>query len=364
MKAIGAAGIAGLAGCSGGGSEGDGSGGSNATTTSGSSGGSDSSGVSAAFVYNAEVGDVGWTKAHDDGRQYIEDQFDWIETASTEAVAPGDAAGVFERYAQDGYDAIFGCTFGFMDPMYSVAPDYPDTYFEHCSGYQTRENMGRYYGRLYQSRYLTGVAAGMLTESNTLGYVGSFPIAEVIRQLNAFALGAASVNSEVTMKVRWLNSWMDPPQATQAVNALVDAGADVINNHLSSAASVRTAAENDAWGFTYNTPMPEQGGDYYGGSAVFDWGQFYAPTVESIYNDEWESDAYWGGLDEEVVGVDIGDTVPDDVASEVESVQSSIVAGDTDVWTGSQFEGWSDEELFGDVGSYAEPVEGEVPSSE
>lgn len=344
LKGLGAGGTLALAGCT------------------GDSGSSDAD-VRAAFVYNAEIGDVGWTRAHENGRQAVIDEYDWIETEYTEAVAPGDAAQVFEQYAQDGHDVIFGCTFDFMDPMAEVAPDYPDTYFEHCSGYTTQENMGRYYGRLYQSRYLTGVAAGHLTESNTLGYVASFPIAEVIRQLNAFMLGARSVNPEATMNVRWLNTWMDPPAATQAANALLDEGADVINNHLSSPAAVGTAADNEAWAFTYNTPMAEQGGDYYGGSAVFDWGEFYRPTVEAVNNGEWESDAYWGGLSDGVVGVDIGDSVPDETASAVETAQSEIESGDRSVWADSSLEGESDEYLFGEVSSYVEGVEGEVPSS-
>ena len=345
LKLAGAAGLTGLAGCSGGESE-------------------SSSGVSAAFIYQAEVSDVGWDRAHEDARQAVTEEFDWLETDFSEAVATGDVQRVMEQYIGNGTDVIFGTTFGYMDPMAEMAPDYPYTIFEHCSGFRTEENMGRYYGRLYQARYLCGVAAGLLTETNQMGYVAAFPIPELVRQLNAFMLGARSVNSDVTMSVRWTNEWVNPSAVTQAVNELTDNGADVIGNHQTTTAAVETAAENEAWAFTYTTSMAEAGGDYYGSSALFNWEEFYRPTLEAINNGNWESDAYWEGLESGVVGVDdFGPQVPDDVVSEVESQQESIINGDTNVWEGTEFEGESDEFLFGEMSSYVEGIEGEVPES-
>ena len=344
LKLAGTAGLTSLAGCFG--------------------GESDSSGVSAAFIYQAEVSDVGWDRAHEDARQMVTEEFDWLETEFSEAVATGDVERVIEQYISNGTDVIFGTTFGYMDPMAEMAPDYPDTIFEHCSGFRTEENMGRYYGRLYQARYLCGVAAGLLTESNQMGYVAAFPIPELVRQINAFMLGARSVNPDVTMSVRWTNAWLDPPAVTQAVNALLNEGADVINNHQTSTAAVETAADNEAWAFTYTTSMAEAGGDYYGSSALFNWEEFYGPTLQAVNEGNWESDAYWEGLDAGVVGVDeFGPQVPDDVVSEVESQQESIINGDMTVWEGTEFEGESDEFLFGEMSSYVEGIEGEVPES-
>jgi len=346
LKAAGTAGLVGLAGCSGGGSS------------------SSSEGVSAAFIYQAEVSDVGWDRAHEDARQAVTEEFDWLETEFSEAVATGDVQRVIEQYISSGTDVIFGTTFGYMDPIAEMAPDYPDTVFEHCSGFRTQENMGRYYGRLYQARYLCGVAAGLLTESNQMGYVAAFPIPELVRQINAFMLGARSVNPDVSMSVRWTNAWLDPPAVTQAVNALLDEGADVINNHQTSTAAVQTAADNEAYAFTYTTSMAEAGGDWYGSSALFNWEEFYRPTLQAVNEGNWESDAYWEGLDAGVVGVDdFGPNVPDDVVSEVESQQESIANGDTTVWAGSAFEGESDEFLFGEMSSYVEGIEGSVPES-
>jgi basic membrane protein A len=325
---------------------------------------SSSSGVSAAFIYQAEVSDVGWDRAHEDARQAVTEEFDWLETEFSEAVSTGNVKRVIEQYIGNGTDVIFGTTFGYMDPIAEMAPDYPDTIFEHCSGFRTKENMGRYYGRLYQARYLCGVAAGMLTETNQMGYVAAFPIPELVRQLNAFMLGARSVNPDVTMSVRWTNGWVNPSAVTQSVNALTDNGADVINNHQTTTAAVETATDNEAWAFTYTTSMSEAGGEYYGSSALFNWEEFYRPTLQAVNNGNWESDAYWKGLDAGVVGVDdFGPQVPDDVVSEVETQQQEIIDGDRTVWQGSEFEGESDEFLFGEMGSYVEGIEGEVPES-
>ncbi|MFA1612543.1 BMP family ABC transporter substrate-binding protein [Halobellus rubicundus] len=370
LKAAGGtAGILGLAGCSGGsdGGSGDATESSGSTETSGSTGTTTSSSgeeVNAAFIYQAEVGDVGWDRAHEDARQIVTEEYDWLNTEFSEAVAPGDVQRVIEQYISSGMDVIFGTTFGYMDPMANMAPEYPDTIFEHCSGFRTEENMGRYYGRLYQARYLCGVAAGLLTETNQLGYVAAFPIPELIRQINAFVEGARSVNPDVTAEVRWTNAWVDPPAVTQAVNALTSNGADVINNHQTTTAATQTAAENEAWAFTYTTSMAEAGGDYYGNSAVFNWEEFYAPTLEAIHEGSWESDAYWDGLDAGVVGLgDWGPQVPDDVISEVETVQEELESGDRTVWQDTEFEGESDSFLFSEMQSYVEGVNGEVPSS-
>jgi len=319
--------------------------------------------VTAAFVYNHEASGLGYTQAHDDGRQAVAEEFDWLETEYTESVSGGDAARVIEQYARGDADIVFTTNFAFMDPTHSVATDFPDMKFAHCSGFRQRDNMSRYFGRLYQARYLTGIAAGRLTESNTLGYVASIPIAEVIRQLNAFFLGAQSVNPDVTMKVRWLETFMDPPTATETANALVDEGADVINNHMSTAAPVSTAADNDAWAFTYTTSMADAGGEYYGGSALFDWSEYYRPTLESVHQGTWEADAYWRGLDAGVVSAELGDSVPDDVVSEVEDAESRIVSGDLDIWAGTQFEGEQDTFFFQEMSSYVDGIEGQVPGN-
>ncbi|MEF8980181.1 MAG: BMP family ABC transporter substrate-binding protein, partial [Haloarculaceae archaeon] len=330
-------------------------------STDGEDGGMDT--VRAAWVYNSEVGDLGWSWAHNEGRKATAEEFDWLETDFTEAVAPEDSERIFRQYANDDFDIVFGCTFGYQDPMVTVAEDFPDIYFEHNTGYATRENMGRYMGRIYQARYMAGVAAGMITESNTLGYVAAFPIAEVVRGINAFTLGAASVNDGISTKVRWTNTWFDPPTEQEAANSLIDEGADVMAQHQDSPAAVRAANEGDIWSTGYDAPMGEFGGDKYITSPIWNWEEFYIPTVESVREGAWEADAYWEGLNAGIVDLsEWGPNVPEDVKSEVTDIRSGIESGDIDVWAGSQFEGENDKFLFQDMSSYVEQVEGEVPS--
>ena len=209
-----------------------------------------------------------------------------------------------------------------------------------------------------------GIAAGMLTETDQIGYVGAFPIPELIRQINAFVQGARLTNPDVTADVRWTNAWLDPPAVTQAVNALINDGADVINNHQTSTAAVQTAADNEAYACTYTTSMADAGGEYDGSSAVFNWEEVYKPTVEAVHDGTWESDAYWEGLDTGVVGIDdFGPQVSDEIISEVESYEQELIDGERSVWQGTKFEDESDEFLFGEMSTYVEGIEGEVPSS-
>jgi len=374
LGGLGTAGLAGLAGCSGGdgsdgggdGSDGsDGSDGESDDTESGStetSSGMDS--VSAAWIYISEPGDMGWSWAHDQGRKTVDEKFDWLETNTVEAVEAADAERTIRELTNAGNDVVFATSFEYQDPMYNVAENNPDVVYEHCSGYRTRENMGRYFGRIDQARYLTGVAAGMMTEENSLGYVAAFPISEVIRGINAFTLGAASVNSEVSTKVRWTNSWFDPQTEREAANNLVDEGVDVMAQHQDSSAAVKAAAESDIWATGYDAPMGQFAGDNYITSPIWHWEMFYEPTLQAVRNGTWEPDFYYDGLESGVVDIDDwGTQVPEDVKSEVESLRGDIESGDLDVWAESTFADASVSERFQNMGSFVEQVEGSVPDS-
>jgi len=180
----------------------------------------------AAFIYIGPPGDLGWSYEHDRGRKAVEAEFgDAVETTYIESVEEGpDAARVIRQYAQEGYDMIFATSYGYMDPMYEVAEEFPDVIFEHNSGYKTLDNMATYFGRIYQPRYLAGLVAGSMTEVNSIGYVAAFPIPEVIRGIDAFTLGVREVNPEATVNVVWTNTWYDPVKEREAAIALLDSG--------------------------------------------------------------------------------------------------------------------------------------------
>jgi basic membrane protein A len=369
LGVAGTAGLAGLAGCTGGSGGTGGSEGSGSSDSTESSSGADGSGggsetVKAAWIYNSEVGDLGWSWAHNEGRKAAAERFDWLETDYSEAVAPADAERVVREYTMNGYDIVFGGTFEYMDPMLAVAEENPDTLYEHCAGYKTADNMGRYFGRMYEARYLAGVAAGMVTEADSLGYVAAFPIPEVVRGINAYAAGAASVNEAASVRVQWVNSWFDPPKEREAAQALIDGGVDVMAQHQDSPAAVRAAADAGIWATGYDAPMGEFAGENYLTSPIWHWEVFYEPTLQAVNEGSWESDAYWGGLTDGIVDVDEwGPAVPDEVKSTVQSERKALEAGDLDVWADTAFAGDSDASLFGEMSSYVDNVEGSVPNN-
>lgn len=289
-----------------------------------------------AYVYVGPVGDLGWSYAHDQGRQALEEALDYVETSYSESVAEGpDAARVIRDYADQGYDLIFATSFGYMDAVIEVAEDYPDILFEHCTGYQTADNVAIYDGRGYQGWYLAGITAGRMTESNILGYVAPYPIPEVVRNMNAFLLGARSVNPEAELRPVWINDWFNPPAEREAAQALLDAGADVIARESDSPEPDKLAEENGVYAIGYNAISPDVAPDAVLTAPIWDWGVYYIDTVEAAYKGEWETHAYWGGLADGIMDLaPFGDMVPQDVRDEVNAAKQSIIDGELQPFTG------------------------------
>ncbi|MFW6323840.1 MAG: BMP family ABC transporter substrate-binding protein [Desulfovibrionales bacterium] len=280
------------------------------------------------FVYVSPVGDAGWSYAHDLGRQAIE-EMEGVNTHYVESVPEGaDAGRVIQNMARKGYELIFATSYGYMDPMLKVAKDFPDTVFMHCSGFKRAENMGTYFGRMYQARYLSGMVAGAMTESNTLGYVGAYPIPEVIRGINAFALGARAVNPEAQVRVVWSKTWYDPATEKEAAKSLLDVGADVIAQHQDSPAPQEAAQEKGVYSVGYNTDMSSFAPKSHLTAPVWNWAPFYQNIVEQVRKGTWTSGDYWGGLKEGVVGLaPFGPMVPEDVQEQVLEEKQQIIDG-------------------------------------
>ena len=185
--------------------------------------------IKAGFVYVGPIGDYGWSHAHDVGRKYAESKLNWLETVYVESVPEGDAARIIDRLVvEEKCDVVFTTSFGYMDDTVSAGGKYPDQLFMHCSGFKTSENVGTYFAELYQMYYLNGLMAGALTKSNKIGYVGAFPIPEVVRHINAYALGVKDANPKARVHVRWIFSWYDPAKAREAAEALVADGIDCL----------------------------------------------------------------------------------------------------------------------------------------
>ncbi len=293
--------------------------------------------VKAAFIYVSPVGDAGWTTAHDRARKITEKELSaFLTTAYSESVPEGaQAEQVIERYARQGYNLIFTTSFGHMDPTLNVAKKFPNIIFMHCSGFKMLPNLGTYFGRMYQARYLSGIVAGKMTKSNTIGFVAAHPIPEVIRGINAFALGARSANPKAAVSVVWTQSWYDPPKEREAAEALLDKGADVIAQHQDTPAAQQAAEKRGKWSIGYNTDMRAFAPKAHLTAPIWRWEKIYIPVVQQVKAGTWKSEQLWPGMDAGVVDLaPFNEAVPADVRAQVEKAKGSILSKQWDVFTG------------------------------
>jgi basic membrane protein A len=287
-----------------------------------------------AFVYIGVAGDGGWTYQHDVGRKEMEKEFGIVSTVVENVPEGPDAERVFEDLAKDN-DIIIGTSFGYMDSMVAVAAKHPDKIFLHNTGYKTSDNLATYMGREYQSAYLFGMAAGKMTKNNKLGYVGAFPIPEVVYTINAFTLGAQSVNPDIEVSVVWSNTWFDPTVERQAAVSLLDKGVDVLAAYQDSPAGIQAAAERNVWGIGNDSDMGKYAPETYLTNNVWDWGPYYIDTVKKFMDGTWKSEAYWGAMSTGIVNLaPFGKNVPQDVKDLVDAKQKEIIAGTFEVFTG------------------------------
>ena len=293
--------------------------------------------IKAAWIYVGPVGDAGWSYAHDLGRKAVEAKYGAeIKTSYVESVPEGaDAERVIRDLAQQGNKIIFATSFGYMEPMLKVAKEFPDVKFEHATGYKSSENMRIYDASFYQDTYMAGIVAGSLTKSNTLGFVGSFPIPEVLRNINAFALGAQSVNPKAKVKVVWVSTWFDPPKETEAAQSLINQGADILLQNTDSTAVLQTAEKNGKYAFGWDSDMSAFGPKAHLGSAVANWGPYYIKSIEELKAGTWKTGrTVWGvkeGLNDLIK---LNDVVPAEVKAKVDKVKAGLKDDSFEVFTG------------------------------
>ena len=255
--------------------------------------------IKAGFIYIGPTGDYGWTYAHEVGRQYVMEKFPWLESVIVESVDEGDSARFIDRLVQaENCDIVFTTSFGYMDATVEAGAKYPDTIFMHCSGYKQTENVGTYMGDLYQMYYLNGLMAGALTESNKIGYVAAFPIPELFRHINAFAMGIKATNPDARVYVKWLNAWYGPDQAREAAEAFIAEGCDVLAFTEDSPAVVEVGQEHMEAGdtvytFSHYSPMQAYGEDSVVSGQLIDWGIMYEKTLKDLHDGVWTSEPLW-----------------------------------------------------------------------
>jgi basic membrane protein A len=293
--------------------------------------------IKAAFVYTGPVNDHGWTNAHDDGRKALEQALgSQVETAFTENVPEtADAQRVFEDYARKGFDIIYGTSFGFMDYMLEAAKAFPNVLFDHCSGFKSLPNMGTYYAAEEEPRYVSGMIAGKMTKTNTLGFVGSFPIPEVVRFLNAFAAGVQATNKDAKIHMVWINTWFDPPKEKAGAESMLDLNADVLTGTTDSPALAQAAAARGRYAVGVDYDQASYAPQAILQSDRFIWGPHYINSVKSVMNNTWKPvQAYYHTKDGIVEATPPSDLVPADVAKLAMDVHAQIKAGTFNVWKG------------------------------
>ncbi|CTQ33510.1 BMP family ABC transporter substrate-binding protein [Jannaschia rubra] len=337
--------------------------------------------VKVGFIYVGPVGDGGWTYQHDQGRLAVEEEFgDKVETVYQESVPEGaDAERAITQMALQGADIIFTTSFGFMEATNAVAAKFPDVKFEHATGFMREHpNVSTYDARFYEGRAVLGTIAGHLTETNKIGYIGSFPIPENIQGINAAYLHARKVNPEVEMVVTWAYTWFDPAKEADAARAMIDQGVDVILQHTDSTApqaAAQEANENGGRVFTFGQasdmeafkPLPRVA------SIIDNWAPYYIERVGAVMDGTWEQQATWAGIAGGEVEIgEITDAVPADVKAEAEELIAAMADGNYHPFTGpiNKQDGsvWLEEGETPDDGElasmdfYVEGISGGIPN--
>ena len=287
------------------------------------------------FVYVSPITDAGWVHQHEEGRKAVEKSLgSKVQTTVVENVPEGaDAERVIRDLAQQGNQLIFTPSFGYMEPTLKVARDFPDVKFESVTGYKMAPNVATVNARYYQGRYLAGVLAGRMTQTNLAGYVAGFPIPEVLQGINAFTLGMRSVNPKAQVKVIWLDAWFDPPKERDAAMTLFNQGVDVISFHAASTAVMAAAQERGKMAVAYHSDMRKVAPDAQIAAVTHHWGSYYTRRARAVLDGSWKSANVWGGVKEGMIRIgDFGPKVPKSAQEEVLARQQEISDGKLEVF--------------------------------
>ncbi|MFV8816310.1 BMP family ABC transporter substrate-binding protein [Haliea sp. E17] len=290
-----------------------------------------------AFMHENPVGQGGWTLSHEIARKKLQEHFgDAISTSALDGIAPGgDAERVLTKLARDGNDLIFATSFGFMNSAVRVAKRFPRTTFEHASGYTTARNLGTYQIRAYQGRYLAGYAAGLVSKTGRLGYVGSFPIPEVLRGINAYTLGARAARPDIEVEVVWISTWSDASRSREAADLLIARGADVITHHTETSAAIQAAEQAGVWSVGYQTDRSPFAPQHHLVSIAHNWLPIYIRKVQAVMDGTWKAEVDWVGVEEDATQlVGWGPEVPEEVKAAVAAQRQRMIDGELKVFSG------------------------------
>jgi basic membrane protein A and related proteins len=332
--------------------------------------------VKACFIYIGPIGDGGWTFQHHEGALAVQAAYsDKVEIQFQENVPESaDAERVLTQMALGGCNIIFTTSFGYMDPTNAVAAKFPDVKFEHATGYKREHpNVSTYNARFYEGRAVQGHIAGKMTKSNKIGYIGSFPIPEVVSGINSYYLHAKKANPNVELSVVWAFTWFDPAKEADAAKALIDQGVDVIAAHTDSTAPLAEAAKTEGViGFGQASDMAAYKDGPRVSSIIDNWAPYYVKRVGQLLDGTYAQTDSWEGIAAGEVEIgEITDKVPADVKAEALALRDAIAAGTYHPFTGpiNKQDGtpWlaegavaADGEILG-MNFYVEGITGDIP---
>jgi basic membrane protein A and related proteins len=294
----------------------------------GAAGAANAADVKACWVYVGPIGDYGWSYQHHQGLEAVKKELgDKVETAYAENVAEADSEKTFERFAREGCNIIFATSFGFMDPVLKVAAKFPDVKFEHATGFKTADNVTTYNAKFHEGRYVIGQIAAKMSKTGVAGYIVSFPIPEVVAGINAFMLGAQSVNPDFKVKIVWANTWFDPAKEADAAKVLLSQGADITVQHTDSAAPLQQAEAAGALGFGQASDQIKFAPKAQLTAIVDNWAPYYVRRVNDVLNGTWKSQQSWDGMAEGTVSMAPYTNMPEDVAKMAAETAEAIKTG-------------------------------------
>jgi basic membrane protein A and related proteins len=330
-----------------------------------------------AFVYLGPVKDGGWTQTHDEARLKLEKALgDKIKTTFVETVSEtADSERVFRQLAADGNKLIFACSFGYMEPLQKVAKAFPNVKFEHVNGFKTAPNIVVYEPRFEEGFYLIGTIAGQMTKSNTLGFIGSFPIPSVMRNINAMTLGALAVNPKVKVKPIWINTWYDPGKERQAAETLIAQGADNVAQNTDSPASIRVAQEKGIYAFSVDADMASFGPKAQLTGSTEDWSGYYIAETKKVLDGTWTGQRHtrWGLKEGMVVMAPLNSAIPPSAVKVFEEKKAALISGELKPFVGPITDNTGVERVapgktmtdadtpFHSVNWYVQGIDGSVP---
>ncbi len=300
-----------------------------------------------AFALLWTIDDQGWTTAHFNGIKYLEKKMgDKITVSYTEKVRAADAERVFRDYAQKGYDIIFGTTFEHMDPLLTVAKEYPNIKFEHCSGFKSSANMRNYFERMYQGEYLAGYMAGLMGFKK-VGTVATQPIPEPVRGINAFTIGLKKGLDEAGIEydenklntVVWLKAWRDVVNETTLTETLTLRKHDLIRQMADTPDSAVAACAAGVPSIGYGEDVLKYGAKCALVSTIWNWGQYYVKAVQQVMDGSWNNTPYWGGMEDNgIIMSSFNSSVPADIKAKVLAEKAKLEKGHDKIFAGPLYD--------------------------